>query len=152
MSSARARGGLHCKWIVPIKSHSGPQQNGLRFHLEGFFFDLLPFCPSFGHCCQMSSWFFSLDGQKETKRKKERKKGWLKLQPCGIYWKCHLDEMRNFNRTSLSFPVVHGFHAPIRQGCGRYKQGGRRRNSSAKSPRCTWRTLPKWAALQNEVG
>lgn len=36
MSLQRAQGGLRCKWIVSIKSHSWPPQNGVCFYSEVF--------------------------------------------------------------------------------------------------------------------
>lgn len=38
MSVARAPGGLHCKWIVSIKSHSAAGTKWIAFSLRRFFF------------------------------------------------------------------------------------------------------------------
>lgn len=143
---ARARGGLRCKWIVSIKSHSGPQQNGLRFHSEVFWpvtFALLVGSLS----SNVNMLLFS---------QIEREKVWVKLHPHGYsvssHWQCHLEEIRNFNRTSLSILVVHRFHAPIRQGLRQIQAGKNSRQSSLKSAQYASRTLPKCPALQNKVG
>lgn len=134
MSLVRAREGLRYKWIVSIKSHSGPQQNGLPFHSQVFW--PITFALLVGSLSSNVKLLLFL-------RRKE-KKGRVKLHAHGYSvpsrWQC--------NQTYLSILVVQTYHAPIRQGL-RQIQARRKKNKAQWNAR---RTLPKCSTLQNKVG